>query len=568
MYGGALLIITFIIAGSKLDSNKEYSTAQLSLLIASLLVCCAFAGCTLWRSRTRRLFLTTNRLRLQSLLRCRRLPNGQFNFVIRSRLSVAITEHLDQTQLESYPPVVQNRATATELLNPLDSLSDIRDRVMERPRIVLGISGSRGVGKTTTLNYLKRFENEIGSLIRVTLPMPSTRTDIARYALDATANELAGNTRPDQYRRYSRTALWLFAVFLLLSLTVTLIDWSGSQLNTDHPSISASIGNILPNLQDIDTTTVVACALILIFALFVVWIGYFVASSLQGREYASAVARDVQERLQFEKETTHQNSAGLDRNIVLGFQRFQRKRERAILPGDTYTLFERLVREFNTATGKQVVLLIDELDRYEFDSSSKDGRSLEEALNALKPFFLIPNVSAVISVSSQALAAFTNRRESVLGVLDSTFDEMVEMPLWSDEELATLLSSLAVGLSKNSVERLAHLSCGRPREAMRLTWLFCRLMSGHVPTELKKLLAGRKFRLERRLLEKRSDEPESQCRLRRCLKYIAHRLRTCLARKQATKLTQSVALDVLEAFRKGDLKEYQREQRKISTRRT
>lgn len=106
------------------------------------------------------------------------------------------------------------------------------------------------------------------------------------------------------------------------------------------------------------------------------------------------------------------------------------------------------------------------------------------ALNQVKPFFMVPGVSAVMTVSDQARRSFENKDKESLSVLDSTFDEMVPVPPWNVDELKTLLVYWVVGMPTSDQERLAELSGGRPREVMRLARIYCDIMNNKMPLEL------------------------------------------------------------------------------------
>lgn len=440
-----------------------------------------------WKMRSGHLFSERLPQPVHSLLRVRRIPTGQFQFIVQTRLSFALNKMLSADEVNAMAPEMRPDALSRDTLNPVSSLNDIRDRVLQRPDITLGLSGSRGVGKTTIMNYLRRFEAEIGRVILIRLPAPSVKVDLARFMLDAVANKLAGEKPTSWEKRLKKRSHWivLFSAVLLVA-ALYFAGISSLRLSMADRGVLSALaenGQISGNLADtewLEHLELLAAYALLLAAVVCFSLGLLVntwSSSAPGLRRLTALANDIRDSLTFEKETTQQANLGLSLRLGSGgISTLNRLKERDLLQADIYAVFERLVQQYRQVTGKRILLLIDELDRYELQFEGNEKRVLGEALNQLKPFFLVPGVSAIMSISTQAIRQFENREAESLGVLDSTYDETVEIPNWDENEIMTFLSYVVTGLSEPAQRRLAELSKGRPREADRLAWLFCRYM--------------------------------------------------------------------------------------------
>lgn len=450
-------------------------------------------------SRTRKARLFSDRLsvRLQQIVRMRRIDRDTFKFIIRTRSSEIINAQEGTYEIfDNLSPVITAASHTNDILNPTAAWSDIRDRVLARGSFVLGVSGSRGIGKTTTLNYLKRFEAEVGEVILLRLPSSDLENDLARYVLDALVEKLAQDSEPLSVRKRGKVtrvigglgAISIASSFVLMGLASYAFDTPLFEAEFRQP-----IGSLLGAMP---------ATSISIFVVFLTVIGYVMIllaairsfsplSSSNRIEYVREMAKDVRERLRFEQEVTHRAEAGLILTPGKGLlSRERRTRARPLSYGDVYASFEALVERYRHVTGKHILLLIDELDRYEPAANDEVGK-LGKALNQLKPIFLIPGVSAVLTISTQAAESFHRRDPGSLGVLDSTFDEVVTLREWDPKELRILLSNLVVGLSKPTQVVLSELADGRPREAVRLGWMMCQLMDGTTPMELSSIVSAK-----------------------------------------------------------------------------
>ncbi|SDD42835.1 P-loop NTPase fold protein [Actinokineospora iranica] len=109
-----------------------------------------------------------------------------------------------------------------------------------------------------------------------------------------------------------------------------------------------------------------------------------------------------------------------------------------------------------------VVIAIDELDKIE------SAEAAQRFINEIKGIFAAPRTQFIVSVSSDALAAFERRGLPVRDAFDSAFQEIVPVNNLDLADTSLLLRSWVLGLPEPFV-RLAHcLAGGLPRDVRRV----------------------------------------------------------------------------------------------------
>ncbi len=435
----------------------------------------------------------------QSRLRRGRIGSGDFQVLLTMGLSAALNAGLyradahDKISAQMKPQLRELKST----LLRTNALTDIRDRVIDRPGLVLGVSGSRGAGKTFALEYLRRFQPQIGEIIFLRLPSPHARADLAKFLLAAVADRLAGPYRPSQMERLATRARVAAAIALIMLVVTVLLGGTRSYVNalalSPRPTGLEALGLTWDALAlaPVEAFFVVAAGVLLVTVsvLFALWLHV----EGTGPAHTRALARDVLANLRFDDEKVQE--AGMQLAFTAGAQvganllSRRSRRGRPVEVGDVYATFERLVDSYLSSSRKRLLIIVDELDRY--DVTDVGSATLDEALNEIKPFFLVRGVSAVMSISSQAAQRYRNRGDiATLGVLDSTFDEVVEIPPWTKTEMSWLLNCLIVGLREDIINQIHEMSKGRPREAVRIAWMVCRLRNRRNPVPLEIRVAG------------------------------------------------------------------------------
>jgi hypothetical protein len=118
-------------------------------------------------------------------------------------------------------------------------------------------------------------------------------------------------------------------------------------------------------------------------------------------------------------------------------------------------------RSFNNGKGR-VIIGIDEVDKI------LDGERAETFLNDIKAIFGVPGCLYVVSVSEDALAIFARRALSIRTTFDSAFDEVVAVTPMSYQNSQQLLIKRVAGLPRPFVALCHVLAGGLPRDLVRV----------------------------------------------------------------------------------------------------
>ena len=109
----------------------------------------------------------------------------------------------------------------------------------------------------------------------------------------------------------------------------------------------------------------------------------------------------------------------------------------------------------------RLVMGIDEVDRI------LDGRRAEDFLNDIKTIFEIPYCFYLVSLSEDALKSYDRRTLAVRSAFDSAFDEIVPVGPLSFNESEELLAKRIIGLPRPFVALCYILAGGLPRDLIR-----------------------------------------------------------------------------------------------------
>jgi len=384
---------------------------------------------------------------------------------------------------------------------PTQAIEDARMLLDEMPKGTIGISGPRGVGKTTLLTALSR-ENQKeaavvngpkgttrppGRSVTLTAPVIYQPQEFARELFVAVCNTVIHGREsapppPDSVTR-SAWSLWrttpitrpLRQALAVLGLGVTMMV----------TSLFLS-GVLRPFEFSITPST------ILFVVVFV--IGYFTAVTAIGAG-GVAIARGYRERQAIESQADVDLRDAAQQH--LRDLRFQHKSARAskgawtipqigptlerssaneltrrepshlelvfLLRGFLEHIASHLQRKAPDARGAarpRVVIAIDELDKIGAPADA------QHFLNELKALFDIPDCFWLISISEEAMASFETRGLPFRDVFDSTLDEVVTLrPLTMAESQALLFRQLV--LERPFIALVHCISGGVPRDLVR-----------------------------------------------------------------------------------------------------
>lgn len=109
----------------------------------------------------------------------------------------------------------------------------------------------------------------------------------------------------------------------------------------------------------------------------------------------------------------------------------------------------------------RVLIGIDEVDKI------RDAERAESFLNDIKAVFGVPGCLYLVSLSEDALAAFARRALSIRSAYDSAFDELVAVPPMTYRNSEELLIKRVAGLPRPFVALCHVLAGGLPRDLLR-----------------------------------------------------------------------------------------------------
>jgi NACHT domain len=387
---------------------------------------------------------------------------------VRVRLNEIVRRSAFETSLRAREAPGLGAATDPSriiLTRTMDDLARLIDRI---PSASVGISGIRGIGKSTLIRWLCADRDASRRLpvlgIYVTAPVEYDPREFLvhlymRLCKAVLADDRFPGRKARQHRSYRR-------VLLFSALVI-----AGTGLFIHH-----AVAAIWAHDQG-DLWTPVAIALltgalsVLVSGIRGMW------HRRSGTGTAKAVAGAQYKQLQYQVVETTGKTGSLSGPFGLSFSGSRSRQvtqNQMTLPElvDSYRAFAALtvgaLQEFARGEGPlaiaqvRLVVGIDEIDRIE------DAGTAEKFLNDIKAVFGIPNCVYIAALSADALATFERRVVSTRTAFDTTFDTVIRI---GPVELATarqVLERRAIGLPYPFIALCYVLSGGVPRELMRI----------------------------------------------------------------------------------------------------
>ena len=338
----------------------------------------------------------------------------------------------------------------------------------------IGISGVRGVGKSTLIRWICEEKDSAGRLpmlgLYVTAPVEYDPRDFLIHLYTCLCQAVLEDDRLTSVRsawkyRIRRHMLGVVAACLAVTSAAAFFH--------------LEFGRVLDKfwtVADKKLWEVVALGALTAAVLFA--ISYFRHLQTKSYEHSiDAIARDRLRRLRYQiTETT-----GLTGKITGSFGlALSGSRSRAITENQMtlpelvadYRLFaEGVVSSLQdraqqsgtrVVTQARLIVGIDEIDRIE------SAEHAEKFLNEIKAIFGVPYCFYVASLSADALATFERRAVTARTTFDTAFDTMVRLDLLELRTARQLLERRAIGLPYPFVALCHVLSGGVPRELMRV----------------------------------------------------------------------------------------------------
>ncbi|MBQ1037560.1 P-loop NTPase fold protein [Micromonospora sp. C81] len=380
---------------------------------------------------------------------------------------VALNAWSDQespTELKFEQAPALSSSADRQYLIEREEIDRIATLVQELGASAVAISGPRGAGKSTLLRSIASSEYLRGSLcISLEAPTSYEARDFVitlyRQICEQVISTVSGMTDSPSRKagRFAFTAVRILLGSLVIAIALT--QWQPAQQFLRF--------NINMQLAPANLLQAGSYAALLI-ALYVLVGKLRPYRGLAGATELVARAIREEERLRFLQNVAVERSGTLKAKVGL---ELGRKRTRQLL--EQPTSLPDLVRSYRSFaedsliwwrrfwTSGHLVIIIDELDRV------TEVEAAERFINDVKGIFGIRHCTYLVTVSEDALSQFERRMVGIRPVLDSTFDEVVRLPVLDFVQAKELLERRLVGLPHAFIALCHALSGGIPRDLIR-----------------------------------------------------------------------------------------------------
>lgn len=396
----------------------------------------------------------------------------------------------DRVEIDALAVFATRTAERSQVLE-VGSIRAARQHLARRGGAVLGISGERGSGKSELIRTLCRSPEDetrvpvVGAF--VTAPTAPDVEAFTRVVVTAVCEAVPRFTSREAWIGRLRRRAWRISLAAAGGIAA-IVGWArlagGRWPDPDWPLVAtwgAALGGATL------TVTVLAVAIDAASYARVTWSAtrdiwarhrpwkrderpaanrvrpsIFEAAALeQDRARALRSARQLHHEVRHLETLTTRRELGAGRwGLTAGAGS---ERALAAIPLTTTDLVNRLGQLVATiGETASVVVGLDELDRLEA------GDQTDRFLNGIKQLFTVPCCSFLVSLSDSARVQFSRQGVDIMGVLDSSFDEVVEVSALDAHAARHLIRRRGeLSMSDTQVLLCLALAGGRPRELLR-----------------------------------------------------------------------------------------------------
>jgi Cdc6-like AAA superfamily ATPase len=348
-----------------------------------------------------------------------------------------------------------------EKILPVPVIESCQAFIESHKASAIGITGPRGIGKTTVLTELYKWADGKFDFASVYLPVPVkySATDFVRTIHEETALALLSDrvmASVDSLARLQRLA-WYIVSGLIVYCAAGISVWACVMRPKTWPAFPVWM--------------VIAGSSGLVALFFMLAALGRQAKFRHGiRTLRKSVDISAEELAQTELEklpwsTTTQSS----QKSVFSFKGFSREdsamkelAERESTQLQRVNAFRQFIDNYcESEPGRKVVIALDELDKL---SSAEEAI---EVINGIKDLMHIPGAHFVVAVAEDALARFALRGIPVRDAFDSTFDTIIAVPSFTIQESKELLGKRVNELPDVLSYFCYVLSAGIPRDLIR-----------------------------------------------------------------------------------------------------
>jgi hypothetical protein len=417
---------------------------------------------------------------LRAALRARRLARTRWIQAVDDELRPLIRVELNRLTNEKFPRTLTSlsapglgETSSSDRLIPRKELDRIKRWNEKLGASAIAISGYRGVGKTTLLRSMVNSEHlaepDVPISVFVTAPVTYDPREFLILLYSRLCEEVIGDTRPGK----SRGALLLQAVLRpILGFLREII-----QLGAFVMIIVLWLSLIITNLQTwlvnhglpvihsfsaaLFSTIVLATVMWLTGTLFIP------RSAVHAPPEITRLAQEELAHMRFLQTVSTEASVGLKRGFLdLGSKHARQLAERpSTLPElvASYHKFAEQVTRWLQSRRRpsRLMICIDEMDRI------SEAQDAEKFINDIKAIFGVKYCVYLVTVSEEALAGFERRVVRLRPALDSAFDEVLRLDVFTVSQSLELLRRHVVGFPDVFISLCHCLAGGIPRDLVR-----------------------------------------------------------------------------------------------------
>jgi Cdc6-like AAA superfamily ATPase len=322
----------------------------------------------------------------------------------------------------------------------------------------IGIAGTRGVGKTTTIRHIStsKHDESIGTYIEA--PVYYDAADFVRLIHAKVAESILRANRHTYIDPLKRTPIYSALLRLAIAFIGALIGFI--------LIVAAQNDTFLLNRsQYVVGSLFITGSIVLAFSVLNILPQRSSAQMRRQRRFdAVSLARDALKSLRWQATVDTKATTRLKMFSILETEDTSdtslAERERA--HPERVADFKDFIRSYHeTLHALPLVIAIDELDKI------ASAEKALELVNGLKDILHLTNTHFVVSVSEDALNSFALRGVPVRDVFDSSFDTVIHLRPLSAQESITLLKGRVVGFPESAALLCHVLSGGLPRDLIR-----------------------------------------------------------------------------------------------------
>ncbi|MCI0155738.1 ATP-binding protein [Leifsonia shinshuensis] len=326
------------------------------------------------------------------------------------------------------------------------SITHAQTFVMSHETSALGVSGPRGVGKSTLLSAVVRKARAAGALaVLLPAPVEYSVTDLLRSVAYAIRDECAQNdsSRAEQRSRKQRISA---GIAVTLSGLLILV---GAVL----PAVARTVWDWFLELWPFMLATVLLGA-----GVIVIVSGFSARSAAWRRPDPSARIRTLVADLEYEVARSGALTAKGWGVAEFGFTRSRSRR--APTHSDIVAGLRTSLAALTLRGTRRVVIAIDELDKL------PSHEAAVRTINVLKDLLHFPGVHVLVTVSDEARSSF-GLGHAERDAFDSTFDAILEIDRLTITDSRQIIDSRVVGFPEQLLI-LSHISAaGLARDLIR-----------------------------------------------------------------------------------------------------